>query len=74
MNESLSHHVNRSLYRQDDPAAPNAMSVFHTNPLEVFEIEARVSRYYDHWVSMSIHYVRHLAKTSWSSSTYVAAF
>lgn len=38
--------------RRTDPAASNAMSVFRTNPLEVFEIEARISRYYDHWVRL----------------------
>jgi hypothetical protein len=28
----------------------SSLSAFHANPLEVFEIEARMSRYYDEWV------------------------
>jgi hypothetical protein len=37
--------------RANDPAAVSAEVAFHSNPLEVFEIEARISRYYDQWVS-----------------------
>jgi hypothetical protein len=37
--------------RVNDPAAVSAEVAFRSNPLEVFEIEARISRYYDQWVS-----------------------
>lgn len=37
-------------HRTNAGLASNSIAVFRSNPLEVFEIEARLSRYYDHWV------------------------
>lgn len=44
---------------RDTLVGPDALLAFRTNPLEVFEIEARLSRNYDHWVGRLSHAARH---------------